>query len=342
MRIIGADESGNGDTFGGIAVACVSMTNKEIINVNPAIKDSKKLSDNQVKRLAKEIRSKYKYAEIMYEPEEYNEKWNKLEKIYLVLLDAYKKVLDKINIVNGDSLIIDQFTPSKGVRQELKAKCKNLTFKSGAESEIPVACASILARDLFVRSIERLNDEFKTTIPFGSVTGVVTNPLFRFVDKFSKANLYKVCKTHFRLVKTITASYSSPSKQYENADTRVHTNAQVKVNTPAKSNKIVNKNIKVYEYNKLLRDDLFESTKDASSNRKLSDDDKKQLIDNFLDAYLGKEKSSLKFVETNKRDLYLTNRPSLYSSGIRSSGYSRKRYISHLNKHKYNPHKLYR
>lgn len=330
MRIIGADESGNGDTFGGIAVACVSMTKKEIIRVNPAIKDSKKLSDSQVKILAKEIRSKYKYSEVTYEPEEYNKKWNKLGKIYLVLLDAYKKVLDKINIEKNDSLIVDQFTPSLMVKKELKAKCNNLTFKSGAESEIPVACASILARDLFVRSIERLNDEFSTTIPFGSVTSVISNPLFRFINKFSKDNLYKVSKTHFRMIKSIIEGDLSSIEQHAN------TNRPVKSNRPVKFSK------PVYEYNKLLRDDLFESTKDASSNKKLSDNDKKQLIDNFLDEYLGKDKSSLRFVEANKRNIYSINRPSLYGSGISSSSYSRKRQISHLNKHKYNPHKLYR
>lgn len=220
MNIIGADESGNGDTFGGISVACVSMTDKEIKNVNPLIRDSKQLTDFQINVLATEIRRKYKYSEIIYEPEEYNKKYKSLNKIYLVLFDAYKKSLDKFNITKEDTVIIDKFTSSRSVEASLRAKYNKLLFIPRAEVHIPVACASILARDIFVRSIYKLTGEFGMTIPLGSVTSVIGTPLIDFVQRFSSKNLHKVSKTHFKRVDDIIRNdlFNTSKTQSNNKD----------------------------------------------------------------------------------------------------------------------------
>lgn len=197
---IGSDESGKGDTFGPMCVSSVSMSNIDIDNVNPKIKDSKKISDIQIKKLASEIRSKYKYQDIVYSPKEYNKQYEVYKNVSLILFHMHVNAIKKLpNFESAKKIIIDKFPINKKLKDILFSEFKSLELKTHAESEIPVACASILARDRFITYMEEMSKEWGMEFAKGSVH--VSKCIDMFIEKYGIDNLDSVSKIHFKNIK---------------------------------------------------------------------------------------------------------------------------------------------
>ena len=72
--VIGVDESGKGDYFGPLVIAGVLVDDKSTAKLeNLKIRDSKLISDNRVKVLAKEILKYTVSSVVVILPEKYNE-----------------------------------------------------------------------------------------------------------------------------------------------------------------------------------------------------------------------------------------------------------------------------
>lgn len=207
--LIGSDEVGNGSYFGPLTVcaAYVSPANYPLLK-ELGIKDSKLLSDTQIRELAWQIKASIKYHLTICPPEKYNAHIERLNAVGIkVSLHNFtiQKLVAKLSVDERSSLngvLIDQFTPPanylKHLKREQNPYTENLIFEKKAESlHLAVACASIIARDAFLESLETLGKPYQTTLPSGA--GANVDKFGRqLVAKFGPQVLKNTAKLHFR------------------------------------------------------------------------------------------------------------------------------------------------
>jgi ribonuclease HIII len=181
---IGSDESGKGDYFGPLVAAAVYVDDR-ILGLLEAlgVRDSKRLSDAQIRRLAGEVRAVCDpgYAEVVVPPERYNalyEQFRREGKNLNTLLAwgharAIQSVLERVPCQN---VIVDQFADARYIRSRLEGRAAtghlNVVQLPRAEANLAVAAASILARYRFLGWMERTGQELGQTLPKGASTQV--------------------------------------------------------------------------------------------------------------------------------------------------------------------------
>ena len=199
---IGSDEVGTGDYFGPIVVTA-TFVSKENISFLDELKvtDSKKITDDVIKKIAPKIMEKIPYSSYILNNPDYN-KFHKqninMNKIKAIL---HNKVL--LNMVNKnlpyEKIVVDQFTPPKnyyGYLSDVKDKVVNITFTPKAEDQcLSVACASIISRYIFLKTMHDISTELGIDIPKGAGTLVdeVASKLvhekgFDILNKYAKLN----------------------------------------------------------------------------------------------------------------------------------------------------------
>ena len=199
---IGSDEVGTGDYFGPIVVSATFVKKENIDFLNDLkVMDSKKLTDDKIKKIAPLIIKKIPYCTYILNNETYNKFYNKdlnMNKIKAIL---HNKVL--LNMVekynNYDKIVVDQFTPSKNYYAYLKdtpKKVTNITFTPKAEDQcLSVACASIISRYVFLQEIKKMSREINNEIPKGAglnvdkfASDLVKEKGFNVLEKYVKLN----------------------------------------------------------------------------------------------------------------------------------------------------------
>ena len=199
---IGSDEVGTGDYFGPIVVTA-TFVSKENISFLDELKvtDSKKITDDVIKKIAPKIMEKIPYSSYILNNPDYN-KFHKqninMNKIKAIL---HNKVL--LNMVNKnlpyEKIVVDQFTPPKnyyGYLSDVKDKVVNITFTPKAEDQcLSVACASIISRYIFLKTMHDISNELGTYIPKGA--GAIVDEVgaelvkehgFEILNKYAKLN----------------------------------------------------------------------------------------------------------------------------------------------------------
>ena len=199
---VGSDEVGTGDYYGPIVVTA-SYVNKENIPflIELGVKDSKKLSDEQILKIVPKIIKKIPYKTIMLSNAEYNERYGKdmnMNKIKAVL---HNKVLsDMIKDNNYDYIVVDQFEPEKSYYNHLNDSAnivKNITFITKAEDKcLSVAVSSLISRYIFIKEIDKLGDKYDIFLPKGA-NYYVEDVGIKLVEKYGKNILKNVAKLNF-------------------------------------------------------------------------------------------------------------------------------------------------
>lgn len=200
---IGSDEVGTGDFFGPICV-CAAYVSKDKIDYlkKLGVDDSKRLDDEKIKKIAKELIKTIPYSQVSLGNEKYNElvaeKMNMNEmkvKLHNQVLLNLKKKYPKTK-----SFFVDEFTPKENYYDYLKDTkevVSEVNFKTKGESYFPcVAVGSIIARYSFLQKMEAMEKKYKMTFPFGS-SKKVDEFTQEFIKKFGLAELLKVCKSNF-------------------------------------------------------------------------------------------------------------------------------------------------
>lgn len=205
-KYIGIDESGKGDFFGNLVVAGVIFDKeKEDIFKNLNVRDSKKIEDKRIKFLSKEIK-KYLPCEIVsISPKKFNELYRNFKNINLILSWAYSKIIKNLLEIEKVSLImIDKFTNKNYIDLFLKEDQKNIERIEiiKGEKDLGIACASILARDAFLKSIYALERKWSFSFPKGA-GDIVINSGVLFAKKFGLEKLNEVAKVNFKNYKKI-------------------------------------------------------------------------------------------------------------------------------------------
>ncbi len=135
------------------------------------VRDSKRCSDRKVIELASIIKKGYPHAVVAIGPARYNELYERLRNLNRLLAWAHARVIENILAQVPCSLVItDQFGDEFYVRQALMklGQKVELVQRAGAEEDLAVAAASLLARAEFLKRLEALSQEVGLELPRGS------------------------------------------------------------------------------------------------------------------------------------------------------------------------------
>ena len=203
---IGSDEVGTGDYFGPIIVTA-TLVNKETRKFLEELKimDSKKMTDDKIRRCAPIIMKKLPYVTFTLSNQKYNELSNKgfnMNKIKAVL---HNKVLYELSNkgIPYHKIIVDQFTTPRSYFSYLKQeniteKVTKITFLTKGESaHLSVAAASVISRYLFLEEMDKLSEKYKINILKGA-SDKVDDVARQIVNKYGKNELNKIAKLNFK------------------------------------------------------------------------------------------------------------------------------------------------
>ncbi len=208
---MGVDEVGKGDYFGPLVVVSCFLTDEFFKKVKIlGFADSKKFSDERISKLFNSVKEyPYYYSSIVY-PKEYNEMTKMYKNASLLLAKQHSLVIEKgLKDLKSKSIeckyvVIDQFSTSKSrVADELGELGMNhkLIQHHKGESDIAVACASVIARGIFIEEWSKMNSKYDFVFPKGA-SNVIDNAKL-FVSRFGKEELNNVAKVSFKTTKEV-------------------------------------------------------------------------------------------------------------------------------------------
>ena len=170
--ILGSDETGKGEWFGPLVVVATALTPDEIVDLRMlSVQDSKKIKKSQLLKLGKKLKNMdFQRYSVILNPRSYNKLYSKLQREGKSLNDmmawahsvVIKELIEKIEFKKV-KVVIDKFDFEKTEYRLENVDKRNLEIiqKSGGESEIPVAAASIIAKYLFELEVDKLNEKYQ-------------------------------------------------------------------------------------------------------------------------------------------------------------------------------------
>ena len=205
ISTIGSDEVGTGDYFGPIIVTAAYVSKENIgFLIDLGVKDSKKITDDKIKKIAPTIIKKIPYTTIILTNDNYNENYSSdinMNKIKALLHNKALISLIKKDNYDYKKIVIDQFVYPKKYYEHImnsKEKVKNITFTTKAEDKcLSVAAASIISRYLFLNKIEEMSQELNKKIPKGA--GIeVDKAACDIVKEYGFNKLKNIAKLNFK------------------------------------------------------------------------------------------------------------------------------------------------
>ena len=203
---IGSDEVGTGDYFGPIIVTAtlVDKSTRKLLE-DLKIMDSKKMTDDKIRRCAPILMKKIPYVTFTLTNEKYNELTKKgfnMNKIKAVL---HNRVLYELSNkgIPYHKIIVDQFTTPRSYFSYLKQenitdKVTKITFLTKGESKhLSVAAASVISRYLFLQEMDKMSEKYGVTILKGA-SDKVDELGKQIVKKFGSKELDKIAKLNFK------------------------------------------------------------------------------------------------------------------------------------------------
>ncbi len=198
---IGTDESGKGDYFGPLVVAGVYLEDNLVSKLKELnVRDSKKISDGVIMELDFKLRSICHYSVVVIGPEKYNLLYAKMKNLNRILAWGHARVIENILLqIDAPRAISDQFGDELYIKNALMKLGKKIRLEQrpGAESDLAVASASILARAEFLKRLEGLSRDCGIVLPKGA-SPQTEEAAKQLVEKLGKENLEKYVKMHFK------------------------------------------------------------------------------------------------------------------------------------------------
>ena len=189
-----------------MVIAAVHVTPRiaeDLLALN--VRDSKKIADSVIRTLAVDIKTLCRHSVVAIGPERYNQLYEKIRNLNKLLAWGHAKALETIlEQVPCERAIADQFGDERFIINALQEKGRkiHLEQRHRGEEDIAVAAASIVARDEFVRRLERLAGEFAVPLPKGASPAVEAAARL-VVHRYGQDGLSKVAKLHFKTTKKI-------------------------------------------------------------------------------------------------------------------------------------------
>lgn len=201
-NVIGTDEVGNGSYFGNlVVVASVLDPDTLLLAQKLGVADSKKVRDTKIRQIAPELIAKVKYFAYDLTNERYN----------AVVPSQYNAVSIKV-VMHGyainqllkdgvapNRIIVDGFTTPENWRRYAGTQQTTPVTELIEKAEyqyMAVAVSSIIARYLFLCSLDRASDELGMEIPSGSAESA-DEAGAAVLTKHGEEALRKYAKWHF-------------------------------------------------------------------------------------------------------------------------------------------------
>ena len=218
----GSDESGKGDYFGPLVVCCAYTDERLSAEMKKlGVKDCKQMTDKAVLTAGAKLRALLGptgYAVVKLGPAAYNRLYAKIRNINRLLAWAHGTAIEELLEKRPacDRVVVDQFAPTEAtIRRALKTRGKAATVEQRhkAESDIAVAAASVIARELFIRACADMTKECfgenpgeDDRIPLGSSDPRVRELAERMVRSEGPVWLMNHCKAHFQTTDKVLAA----------------------------------------------------------------------------------------------------------------------------------------
>lgn len=210
---VGVDEVGKGDYFGPlVVVACFVNEESAREFTEIGVGDSKKFSDSRIMRMYEQMKNYEYYYPSIVMPVEYTQLQKETKNVGLLLARQHSKVIEMAlkdlseKGIKCDNVVIDQFSKNENrVKNELGVLGREATFEQfhRGESDIAVACASILARGIFLERMEKMSKEYNFKFPKGASNVIEQGKAF--VEKYGMEELGKVAKVSFKTTANLVA-----------------------------------------------------------------------------------------------------------------------------------------
>lgn len=202
---VGSDEVGTGDYFGPIVVTATYVKKEDIERLEKlGVGDSKKLTDEKIKKITPELVKIVKYRSVILTNKEYNEKYTKeinMNKIKAILHNKvlYQLMMEEKPII--DYIIVDEFAREKRYYEYLDGISniqKNITFMTKAEDKnLAVASASVISRYIFLKEFDKIADSIHIPLPKGAGKDVDSIGE-EIVEKYGEEKLKDIAKLNFK------------------------------------------------------------------------------------------------------------------------------------------------
>lgn len=203
INSIGSDEVGTGDYFGPIVVTAsyVSLDNIDFL-LDLKVKDSKKMTDNEILKVVPEIIKKIPYKTFILKNKDYNS-FYKNYNMNVMKAILHNKVLYEIKSQNYsyDYIVVDQFEPPKSYYKHINSspkQVKDILFLTKAEDQcLSVACSSLISRYIFLKEMDKLSKSVGINLPKGANPKVDVIGM-DIVKKYGKEKLEEIAKLNFK------------------------------------------------------------------------------------------------------------------------------------------------
>ncbi len=202
---MGVDESGKGDFFGPMVIVAAYI-NPQLADAmrEMDVKDSKQItSDKKALRLGSELRKLLgnRHSVVKIGPAAYNRLYSKMRSVNTLLAWGHARAIENLLEVIPECprAISDQFGSKQQVERALMKKGQkiDLVQRHKAESDLAVAAASIIAREIFLLSLKQQAEFYKVTMPKGASAGV-REWAVELVKKKGPTVLLETAKCHFK------------------------------------------------------------------------------------------------------------------------------------------------
>src|SRR5437016_8964998 len=214
----GVDESGKGDFFGPLVIAGVYVDRgiaRKLLDAG--VQDSKRIgSDARIRALAQIIRKTANglIETVLTGPERYSELYQQCGNLTRLRGWGHARVIENLLAKKPDCprALSDQFADAHVVEQSLLRHGRKIDIeqRTKAESDIAVAAASILAREAFIRLLERQGKELGLRLERG-VSANVKEAAKKLVEMNGPQVLRGLAKVHFRTAHEIAPdNYAAP------------------------------------------------------------------------------------------------------------------------------------
>ena len=200
---IGSDEVGTGDYFGPIVVTASYVTKENIPFLESlGVKDSKKLTDEQILKITPQIIKKIPYYTMTLSNTEYNQKHSKYNMNAMKAILHNKALLEMTKQYKQyDYIVVDQFAEKYVYYNYLKQMPnvqRNITFITKAEDQcLSVACSAIISRYIFIKEFDKLSKKYNHTLPKGAGP-IVDEVGAKLVKEYGINVLNDIAKTNFK------------------------------------------------------------------------------------------------------------------------------------------------
>lgn len=173
---IGTDEAGKGDWFGPLVAAGVACDDETCVLLTAmGVADSKTLTNRRVLELAEALMGMkgLAWASRVVSPPEYNRLFTEFRARLMNSLDiqamAHGEVIaDLFRRTGAGAVVVDKFCSLARISPWLPGGDYKLSLRCRAEDDPAVAAASVIARGLYLRELERLSMELPVKLTPGS------------------------------------------------------------------------------------------------------------------------------------------------------------------------------